>query len=108
MLHRCCVYSYCIRTFRFALCSAEATSLVYTRLSVSLNIQILFRYNLPMRNRKGIVYEPSKKLFNPVLILLRYEQHVFSQRFIQIQTPISYWPAVAEQYVLRNNKSGVL
>jgi hypothetical protein len=51
----------------------EATSLEYTRLSSSPDI--VFRHNLPMRNRGvPIVFEASKKnQFDSVLITLSYE-----------------------------------
>jgi hypothetical protein len=61
-----------------------------------------------MKNHGLNVYETSNKQFDTVLVFLKYEQHLFPQRFVHNQTPIFHRQVVAEQYVLRNTKSGVL
>jgi hypothetical protein len=48
------------------------------------------------------------KQFDPVLLVLRYKRHLFSQHFVHNLPPISHSQVVAEQYVLRNTNSGVL
>jgi hypothetical protein len=108
-----------VRTVQYE-CSTTGQLLVPTRCPGSINERAstgsepissgcqesewLLKYCQYLKNGAKWQYEnewDKKKIF-------RYEQHSFSQRFIHNLLPISNWLVVAEQYVLRITKSGVL